>query len=113
MSIYSNTATYGGGGSSNYGGGSSHRPHHSHSQSHRPQASGQIYAGQGGGRQGGQSYKPAGADDQLWGFFNAVDADGSGNISVNELQAALVNGECGTTRIGLMFSAYDCKFVAF
>lgn len=35
---------------------------------------------------------PAGADPQLWGYFSAVDADGSQSIDVHELQAALVNG---------------------
>lgn len=35
---------------------------------------------------------PAGADPQLWQWFNAVDADHSGAISVKELQSALVNG---------------------
>ncbi|KAF7789542.1 hypothetical protein EIP86_000488 [Pleurotus ostreatoroseus] len=35
---------------------------------------------------------PPGADPQLWQWFNAVDADRSGSISVTELQAALVNG---------------------
>lgn len=39
---------------------------------------------------------PPGADPQLWQWFNAVDADRSGAISVTELQAALVNGECLT-----------------
>ena len=114
MSIYSNAATY--------GGGSSHRPHshsHSQSQSYRPQGqvpvqgSGQIYGASnvggvgrpGGGVPGGGGYSgyqpgppaglPAGADPQLWQWFQAVDADRSGQISVNELQAALVNGECG------------------
>lgn len=83
MSIYSNASTY--------GGSNAHRQ----SQSHRHQGSSQIYGApppqqQQGGRGG---YPPAGADPTLWGFFNQVDADGSGSISVNELQQALVNGE--------------------
>jgi Ca2+-binding EF-hand superfamily protein len=78
MSIYSNASTY--------GGSSTHR----HSQSHR-QPSNQIYAVPP--PQGGRSpYPPAGADPTLWGFFTQVDADGSGSITVDELQKALVNG---------------------
>lgn len=45
--------------------------------------------------QPGYSYSPgppSGADPQLWQWFSAVDTDRSGSISVNELQAALVNG---------------------
>jgi len=100
MSIYSNTgATYGGGGSTYAGGGSSHHP--SHSQSHRPQRSSQIYSSQGAGniqKHGSGGYPgyaqgpPPGADAQLWEWFSAVDADLSGAIDANELQAALVNG---------------------
>ncbi|EMD38496.1 hypothetical protein CERSUDRAFT_82768 [Gelatoporia subvermispora B] len=46
-------------------------------------------AGYGGyGLQG----PPPGADPQLWQWFSAVDADRSGQITVNELQSALVNG---------------------
>ncbi|KAI0273786.1 EF-hand [Gloeopeniophorella convolvens] len=47
------------------------------------------------GEQGSYGYQagpPAGADPQLWQWFSAVDADRSGSITVNELQAALVNG---------------------
>ncbi len=40
----------------------------------------------------GPSNAPPGADPQLWQYFSAVDRDHSGSISVNELQAALVNG---------------------
>jgi len=36
---------------------------------------------------------PPGADPELWSYFSAVDADHSQAIDVNELQAALVNGE--------------------
>jgi len=103
MSIYSNAATYGGGGT-NYGpgGGSSHHP--SQSQSHRSQRSSQIYGGSGPGiqklgsggypgyAQGPPQGPPPGADPQLWEWFSAVDTDFSGAIDANELQAALVNG---------------------
>ena len=100
MSIYSNTSTY--------GGSTSHRPHsHSHPQSYHPQGSvqgppGQIYGAPGvgnHGRPGGAGYAnyqpgpPAGADPQLWQWFQAVDGDRSGAITVSELQTALVNGE--------------------
>lgn len=35
---------------------------------------------------------PHASQNELWGWFRAVDADGSGAISVQELQRALVNG---------------------
>jgi len=47
------------------------------------------------GRHAGGAYQqgaPGGGDTQLWQWFSAVDADRSGSISANELQAALVNG---------------------
>jgi len=95
MSIYSNASTY--------GGSSTHRPYsHSQSYSHRSQGSAQgsqIYGASSVGGTGipggGGNYQPgppAGADPQLWQWFQAVDADRSGAISVNELQTALVNG---------------------
>ncbi|KAI9465974.1 EF-hand [Lactarius psammicola] len=71
----------------NYGGGGS--LHHSHSVSSRRTYT-PSYS-----NQSGYSYSPgppAGADPQLWQWFSAVDTDRSGSISVNELQAALVNG---------------------
>ncbi|KAE8226432.1 hypothetical protein CF319_g966 [Tilletia indica] len=40
-----------------------------------------------------QSGPPPGSNPQLWGWFVAVDRDGSGNISPIELQQALVNGD--------------------
>jgi len=36
---------------------------------------------------------PPGADPQLWSYFVSVDQDGSGAISVRELERALVNGD--------------------
>jgi len=98
MSIYSNAATY--------AGSTSYRPQsQSQPQSHRPQGSiqgsSQIYGGPntgnigrppGGGYQNYQQPPPAGADPQLWQWFQAVDTDRSGSITVNELQTALVNG---------------------
>ncbi|KAI8984225.1 hypothetical protein BDF20DRAFT_858681 [Mycotypha africana] len=36
---------------------------------------------------------PPGADPQLWSWFTAVDTDHSGQLSVDELQRALVNGD--------------------
>jgi hypothetical protein len=44
----------------------------------------------GGGYSSGPSYN---ADPQLSQWFNAVDTDRSGSLSVAELQAALVNGQ--------------------
>jgi peflin len=57
---------------------------------------------------------PQGADPQLWQWFNAVDADRSGSISVNELQAALVNGalsmELGHSAVPLLSPNNYCPF---
>lgn len=36
---------------------------------------------------------PAGADPQLWSWFNAVDTDRSGHITAPELERALINGD--------------------
>lgn len=65
----------------NYGGGHHHRP--SSSRPYQPP------------NQFGGSYSsgPHNADPQLLQWFNAVDTDRSGSISVAELQAALVNGQ--------------------
>ncbi|KAI8888377.1 EF-hand [Backusella circina FSU 941] len=52
------------------------------------------YGGQPGGYQ--QQQGPPGVgpvDPQLQGFFNAVDTDGSGQLSADELQRALINGD--------------------
>ncbi len=45
------------------------------------------------GRPPGPPGCPPGADAQLWGWFTAVDTDHSGQLSVDELQRALVNGD--------------------
>ncbi|CAL1704350.1 unnamed protein product [Somion occarium] len=86
--------------------------HHSasHHSQYRPHSARPInqsisYGGQPGyggqsGYSGGQyappqyvpQGPPPGADPQLWQWFSAVDTDRSGAITVNELQAALVNG---------------------
>jgi len=73
----------------NYGGGGGGSLHHSPSVSARRGYT-PSYT-----NQSGYSYSPgppAGSDTQLWQWFTAVDTDRSGSISVNELQAALVNG---------------------
>ncbi|KAI8071204.1 hypothetical protein BC940DRAFT_252645 [Gongronella butleri] len=36
---------------------------------------------------------PPGANPQLWSWFKAVDTDGSGQLSADELQRALINGD--------------------
>lgn len=36
---------------------------------------------------------PPGANAQLWGWFKAVDTDNSGQLTVDELQRALINGD--------------------
>lgn len=97
MSIYSNQSTYGG---STYGGGSSQYPPQAQ-PTHRSQRSGQIYGGsaptireqRSSAYSGYAQGPPPGADPQLWEWFSTVDADRSGSIDANELQAALVNGE--------------------
>ncbi|CEJ02864.1 hypothetical protein RMCBS344292_16858 [Rhizopus microsporus] len=45
------------------------------------------------GRPPGPPGCPPGADPQLWSWFTAVDTDHSGQLSVDELQRALVNGD--------------------
>ncbi|KAF8479184.1 EF-hand [Russula ochroleuca] len=65
---------------SNYGGGY----HHAQSSNRNHQSPNQFNQGYPSG--------PYNADPQLWQWFNAVDTDRSGSISVAELQAALVNG---------------------
>lgn len=55
------------------------------------------------GRGGGYGYAaqaaPAGSDPQLWQFFTSVDADRSGQITLAELQRALVNGTYDITSL--------------
>jgi hypothetical protein len=65
----------------NYSGGY----HHTQSSSRNYQSPNQL----------GSSYSsgPHNGDPQLLQWFNAVDTDRSGSISVAELQAALVNGQ--------------------
>jgi hypothetical protein len=70
-------------GGPNYGGGY----HHTHNSSRTYQNPNQL----GGGYSSGPSAHNA--DPQLLQWFNAVDTDRSGSISVAELQAALVNGQ--------------------
>jgi peflin len=69
-------------GGPNYGGGGSGY-HHTQSSSRTYQNPSQL----GGSYSSGYS-----GDPQLVQWFNAVDTDRSGSISVAELQAALVNG---------------------
>lgn len=64
----------------NYGG-----YHHTQSSSRAHQSPNQLG--------GSYSSGPHNADPQLLQWFNAVDTDRSGSISVAELQAALVNGQ--------------------
>ncbi|EIE82571.1 hypothetical protein RO3G_07276 [Rhizopus delemar RA 99-880] len=71
---------------------------YSPSAQHRPPPPGtpqqQQQQGYGSyGRPPGPPGCPPGADAQLWGWFTAVDSDHSGQLSVDELQRALVNGD--------------------
>ncbi|KAI8333809.1 hypothetical protein EDC96DRAFT_525845 [Choanephora cucurbitarum] len=69
--------------------------------SYRPQAQGGYPPPQQGGypppQQGYAPQRPhgppPGSDPQLWSWFTAVDTDNSGQLSVDELQRALVNGD--------------------
>ncbi|OCH89419.1 EF-hand protein [Obba rivulosa] len=69
---------YGGGGGGGYGGGG---------------YGGGAPAGPGGFAPTMSRGPPPGADPQLWNWFTAVDTDRSGNITVHELQKALINGD--------------------
>ncbi|KAI8887662.1 EF-hand [Backusella circina FSU 941] len=62
-------------------------------QAYSPQQ--QHHGGYGGynNRPGQPQGCPPGADPQLWSWFTAVDTDHSGQLSVDELQRALVNGD--------------------
>ena len=73
----------------NYGGGNLH---HSGSVSSRRGYT-PSYTNQTGYSYSPGPPAPAGSEPQLWQWFSAVDTDRSGSISVNELQAALVNGQ--------------------
>ncbi|KAG2209696.1 uncharacterized protein EV154DRAFT_605957 [Mucor mucedo] len=77
-----------------------------------PQGQGQYGAqGQrpyGGGAQ--QQGPPPGVDQQLWSWFKAVDTDGSGQLSADELQRALINGDWSPFNIEtvrLMVNMFD------
>ncbi|KAH9998167.1 apoptosis-linked protein [Russula compacta] len=69
-----------------YGGG----PRYTQSSSSSRQSLQSTYPGQLS--QSYSSSHPHNADPQLWQWFTAVDTDRSGSISLQELQAALVNG---------------------
>ncbi|KAJ8093179.1 hypothetical protein PM082_020664 [Marasmius tenuissimus] len=66
-------------------GGSIHSTHSTYAPSNTSRHSSQRYSSQPYG-------PPPGVDPQLWQYFNTVDTDRSGSISVHELQQALVNG---------------------
>ncbi|EPB86878.1 hypothetical protein HMPREF1544_06304 [Mucor circinelloides 1006PhL] len=80
----------------------------------------QGYQQQGYGQQGQaqQSYgappppagPPPGVDQQLYSWFKAVDTDGSGQLSADELQKALINGDWSPFNIEtvrLMVNMFD------
>ncbi|RCI05730.1 Programmed cell death protein 6 [Rhizopus stolonifer] len=67
---------------------------------------------QGYGQQGNaQQAHPSGpADQQLWSWFKSVDTDGSGQLSADELQRALINGDWSPFNIEtvrLMVNMFD------
>lgn len=55
-----------------------------------PPGQGYNYAA---GYNGRRPQAPMNSDPQILSWFNAVDRDGSGNISARELQSALMNGD--------------------
>lgn len=57
-----------------------------------PGGGGGGYPPQGQGMAPPQQGPPPGVSAEIWGWFRAVDADGSGQISATELQPALTNG---------------------
>jgi peflin len=67
----------------NYGGGYHHAQSSSRTYQNPSQLGGSYSSASG----------PYNGDPQLLQWFNAVDTDRSGSISVAELQAALVNGQ--------------------
>lgn len=71
--------------------------------------------GQGQQQQQGQG-PPPGVDQQLWSWFKAVDTDGSGQLSADELQRALINGDWSPFNIEtvrLMVNMFDAGKVFF
>ncbi|SAL99747.1 hypothetical protein [Absidia glauca] len=59
---------------------------------------------------------PAGTNPQLWTWFKAVDTDGSGQLTVHELQRALVNGDWSPFNIETvrtMVNMFDTGFDEF
>ncbi|KAI7905817.1 uncharacterized protein BX663DRAFT_467049 [Cokeromyces recurvatus] len=62
------------------------------------------------GRPPPPSGPPPGVDQQLWSWFKAVDTDGSGQLSADELQRALINGDWSPFNIEtvrLMVNMFD------
>ena len=58
---------------------------------------------------------PGVPDQQLYGWFKAVDTDGSGQLSADELQRALINGDWSPFNIEtvrLMVNMFDSGNVA-
>ncbi|KAI9592663.1 hypothetical protein BDF19DRAFT_450557 [Syncephalis fuscata] len=57
-----------------------------------------------------QPRPPAGADPQLWAWFKAIDMDGNGELTCEELQQALVNGDWqpfNIETVRLMMNLFD------
>ncbi|EIW85411.1 EF-hand [Coniophora puteana RWD-64-598 SS2] len=93
MSYYAQNPGYGAGRQQSAGYTAQHSQHQSQHQAHHQGS----YGGSRDRRGGADPYShgtggPPGYDPQLWTWFTSVDTDRSGNISVNELQTALVNG---------------------
>ncbi|KAI8054229.1 hypothetical protein BDF22DRAFT_401471 [Syncephalis plumigaleata] len=64
----------------------------------------------GGHGSWGPPRPPAGADPQLWQWFKAIDIDGSGELTCDELQQALVNGDWqpfNIETVRLMMNLFD------
>ncbi|KAI8970600.1 hypothetical protein BDB01DRAFT_814828 [Pilobolus umbonatus] len=84
---YQGYGGHGGQGGYNSGGAGGYNPGYSSGGGYKSPSGG------GGGNYYAPGRCPPGADPQLWAWFTAVDSDHSGQLSVNELQHALVNGD--------------------
>ncbi|KZT28500.1 EF-hand [Neolentinus lepideus HHB14362 ss-1] len=94
MSLYSHSSQYG-----------HHGRHHHNSTSSQHSYRDPRYAQPLVGGYGGYG-PPPNADPQLWQWFSTVDTDRSGQISLNELQAALVN-EFDLDTVKMLMNMFD------
>ncbi|RUP45273.1 hypothetical protein BC936DRAFT_148381 [Jimgerdemannia flammicorona] len=95
-----------------YGGGTPHVQYNT-SQGYGAPPPQQQYGGYTPGPQYAQApgaQAPPGADPQLWYWFKAVDTDGSGSLTSDELGRALINGDWSpfnSETVRLMMNMFD------